>query len=340
MNRRTQGSILVVTVTYGKRWHLLREALASARRDGVDGAVVVDNGAEDDIKPLVRAEFGAFAEVLTMGKNTGSAGGFKAGIERALARNADYLLLLDDDNQLQAGCLTKLRAALEEASASMPLESLAVLAYRSDHMADIAARLPSIGLRGNRSVFFGFHLLDIPFKIYRRTALGRRWVARRMPLSRVTVSKAPYSGLFFHRRMPETHGLPDERFVLYGDDFEFSYRLTRAGGKIVLVSDARILDMEPPGYPLGRRGSGSTFDAYLLSDDDLRAFYSTRNQAYFERWQHSRTSVMRAINRDIYLAALRVRAAMLRRTERFNLLMRAIRDGEAGRLGEHPEFRL
>jgi GT2 family glycosyltransferase len=338
MNRRTQGSVLVVTVTYGKRWHLLREALASARRDGVDGAVVVDNGAEDDIKPLVRAEFGAFADVLTMGKNTGSAGGFKAGIERALARNADYLLLLDDDNQLQAGCLTKLRAALKEASALMPLESLAVLAYRPAHcMADLAARLPSIGLRGNRSVFFGFHLLDIPFKIYRRTELGRRWVARRMPLSRVTVSEAPYSGLFFHRRMPETHGLPDERFVLYADDIEFSYRLTRAGGKIVLVSDARILDMEHPGWG---RGFGSTFDAFLLCDSDFRAFYATRNTAYFERWQRSGSSMMRAINRGTYLAALRVRAAMLRRTERFDLLMQAIRDGEAGRLGEHPEFQL
>jgi GT2 family glycosyltransferase len=331
MNPSLDGTVCVVTVTYGKRWHFLRESLASARLEGVARAVVVDNGSREDIQSLASAEFGDFVEVVRMGRNTGSAGGFKAGLSRALARGSDFLLFLDDDNRLEPSCLARLRAAHAEAAAMVPVESLAVLAYR-DRQAGIAAR----GFKMPRSAFFGFRIEDVPCKLFRRTSLGRRWIARRASAARVTVSVAPYSGLFFHRSVPHMHGLPDDRFMLYADDTEFSYRLTRAGGQIFLLTEARIVDMELS----WNIRFGNTFDRLLLGDGDFRAFYWTRNNAYFERWKRDGGGLLRAINRGLYLSALRLRAAVLQRGKRFDLLIHAIRDGEAGRLGEHPEFPL
>lgn len=333
-----QGFSVIVTVTYGQRWHLLRQALRSAQREGFDCAVVVDNGAHSDIAELAQHEFGAFVVVVTMGGNTGSAGGFKAGMQRALELDAEYLLLLDDDNELQSGCMAALEAVHREYSSIVPLHNLAALSYRSDRQTDAAAGVPANGMEGNRAAFFGFHLLDVPFKIFRRTPMGREWIAKRQSRSQVVVAIAPYSGMYFHRSVLEVHGLPDERFFLYADDTEFSYRLTRAGGKIVLATDAKLIDLELSWNVKAR--FSNTFDALLLGDGDFRAFYSTRNNAYFERYSRGGHRVLWSINRAIYLLALRARARMLGRKGRLGLLLKAIKDGEAGRLGEHPDFPL
>ena len=329
---------VLVTVTYAERWHLLRQALSSARREGIQRAVVVDNGAQVDIARLAAEEFGTFVDVVTLERNTGSAGGFKAGIQRALELGAEYLLLLDDDNELQAGCVAALAETHKHYTQSVPLNCLAVLAYRSDRQTDVAANVPSNGMEANKTAFFGFHFLALPFKIFRRTPWGKRWIASRPMLAQVAVAIAPYSGMYFHRFVPETHGLPDERFFLYADDTDFSYRLTRSGGKIVLATQAKLVDLELSWNVKAR--FSNTLDALLLGDGDFRAFYSTRNNAYFERYAGGGNGVVRRINRAIYLAALRARAAMVGRKKRFDLLLRAIRDGEAGRLGEHPDFPL
>lgn len=329
-------SRVIVTVTYGQRWHLLRQALASAKSEGIDRVVIVDNGAKLNIAELALNEFGAFVDIVTMGGNTGSAGGFKAGMQRALDLGAEHLLLLDDDNELQPGCVAALVATHQQYRESVPLNNLAVLAYRSDRQTDVATNVPANGMQGNGTAFFGFHLLDVPFKIFRRTPMGRRWIARRPPLPEVVVAVAPYSGMYFHRSVLEAHGLPNERFFLYADDTDFSYRLTRAGGKIVLATHAKLVDLEMSWNVKAR--FSNTFDALLLGDGDFRAFYSTRNNAYFERYSGGGQRMLRTINRMIYLVALRARAQMLGRKARLSLLLKAIKDGEAGRLGEHPDF--
>jgi GT2 family glycosyltransferase len=328
----------MVTVTYAARWDLLQQALAAAQREGLDRAVVVDNGAAPDIAALAQAAFGAFVDVVTLERNTGSAGGFRAGLQRALALGASHLLLLDDDNEMQAGCLAALQAAHRDSLADVPQDKLAILAYRADRQTDAAANIPSSGMHGNRAAFFGFHVLDVPFKLFRRTPWGRRWIANRPVLARVVVDVAPYSGMYFHRAVPELLGLPDARFLLYADDTDFSYRLTRAGGAIVLATDASLRDLELS-WNVKKR-FGNTFDALLWGDGDFRAFYSTRNNAHFERQAAGAQHPVRALNRAVYLLALRARAMAAGRMARFRLLMRAVKDGEAGRLGEHADFPL
>jgi hypothetical protein len=259
-------------------------------------------------------------------------------MQRALDLGASYLLLLDDDNEMQPGSLAALRAAHQESLATTPEDKLAVLAYRSDRQTDAATNLPSSGMHGNREAFFGFHIFDVPFKLFRRTPWGRSWMAKRPILPRVVVDVAPYSGMYFHRSVPQHLGLPDERFLLYADDTEFSYRLTQAGGAIVLATDACLRDLELS-WNVKKRFS-NTFDALLSGEGDFRAYYSTRNNAYFERCAAGDKRPVRSLNRGIYLALLQARAVMSGRTQRFRLLQRAVQEGEAGQLGEHADFPL
>jgi GT2 family glycosyltransferase len=95
----------IVTVTYGRRWSLLRQRLAAAQDEGATHAWVVDNGAQDDITMLARDEFGAFVTVVSLPRNCGSAGGFKAGLAAASTGSCDFILILDDDNcpELRSG---------------------------------------------------------------------------------------------------------------------------------------------------------------------------------------------------------------------------------------------
>lgn len=329
---------VAITVTYGERWHLLRQVLAAARQEGLQRTIVVDNGAKQDIARLARAEFGDFAEVIVIGRNTGSAGGFKAGLSRALEGDAEYFLLLDDDNLLQPGCLSELSKAHAQWQQDVPLQHLSVLAYRDNLYADVAAKISASGMDGNPAAFFGFHCAELPFKIFRRTQWGKRWIAKQAPVAQAALAFAPYSGMYFHRSVIAAHGLPDDRFFLYADDTDFSSRLTRAGGKIVLVTQAKLLDLELSWHVKAR--FSNTLDALLLGDGDFRVFYSTRNNAYFEKRVSGGGGLMRQFNRAVYLSALRARAAMVGRTQRFKLLLRAIHDGEQGRLGEHPDFPL
>lgn len=330
--------VTVVAVTYGDRWHLLERVLEAARREAAVRAIVVDNGSRRDISTLTRVRFGDFADVVRLGRNTGSAGGYRTGMARALELGAEFVLLLDDDNMLEAGCLAQLSADYLLWSHRVPASLLAVLAFRPGRQTDVAAQVPASGMRDNRSAFFGFRLSDVPFKLFRRTSVGRAWLARRPVVPHVAVAIAPYGGMFFHCSALVALGLPNEDFVLYADDTDFSYRFTRRGGRIVLATRARISDLESS---WGTKADfGNTLDALLMGESDLRAYYSTRNNAYFEKWSRDSSSLKRSLNRAIYLLGLYLRAKARRRDERFKLLLEAVRDGEAGRLGEHPAFPL
>lgn len=61
--------------------------------------LMVDNGSEDGSEDAVRAAF-PDVDVLQTGANLGFAGGNNAGIERALERGADHVVLLNNDTEV------------------------------------------------------------------------------------------------------------------------------------------------------------------------------------------------------------------------------------------------
>ena len=333
-----EQDIVAVTVTYSRRWNFLHQSIASALGEGIRYALVVSNAAKDTIAEEAAKEFGAAVKVVDLPANTGSANGFKVGIEAAVAQGAEYILLLDDDNVLVPGALAALAAAHADLARSISRDRLAVLGFRPDHQPDIAAGLPLARVVPHPDSFFGFHLADIPFKFWRRTCLARRHYAGHLLPERVKLDVAPYSGMFFHRSVVENIGTPDPDLVLYGDDTEFSYRLTKAGGGIWLIPAARLSDLEASWNIKDR--FRSSFEGWLCGGEDLRAYYGARNGAYFERHCRPHNSLVRAINRQIYLLGLRFFACRLSKMGRYQLLRSAIADGENRKLGVNTRFHL
>lgn len=80
--------------------------------------IVVDNGSHDDSVAAVQAAFPA-VEVLALPGNRHFAAGANAGLRRALARDAGYLWLLNNDLTVEARALATLIAAAEESGAGI-----------------------------------------------------------------------------------------------------------------------------------------------------------------------------------------------------------------------------
>lgn len=332
MNHKT----IVVTVTYGDRRALLLQVLDALPAQGVDRVVVVDNGARWPVKDDLIAVYGDFVDVVEMGANTGSAKGFATGIQRALDLGAEHIWLLDDDNRPHSDTLARLREAYAAASVSTPRDRLAVLAFRPEHQADVAMGVATHRINPPVNSFRGFHVRDIPYKIWRRTPWGRPQVRGALPAT-VRLDVAPYSGLLFHRDLIDAIGLPNADFVLYEDDTDFTYRIAQKGGDTLLVTSARLDDLESSWNVKTRFSNG--FAGMLKGEGDFRAFYGMRNRAYFDAACLMHSSFVFGVNRAVYMGVLYVFANVLNEKTRFRLLRQAIDDGLCGRLGvneRHP----
>lgn len=331
------AQVTCITVTYGERRDLLRQVLDALPAQGVGKVVVVDNGARWPVKAELTAAYGDLVDVVEMGLNTGSAPGFAAGMQRALDLGAEYLWLLDDDNRPEPGCLSALLHAYAGLRAQCPADRLAVLAFRPEHQADVAAGVPLRYVNPRRNSFRGFHVLDVPYKIWRRTPWGRPRVRGGLP-AQVVLHVAPYSGLLFHRAVVERCGLPRADFVLYSDDHELSFRITHAGGQIVLVTSGQLRDMESSWNVHGVHTD--SFSILLHQGSDFRAYYTTRNGTYFETHAQVQNPWVYALNRGVYLTILSILARLHGKQARLAVVRQAVGDGMAGHLGENSDFPL
>jgi len=90
--------------------------------------VVIDNGSEDGSEELIREQF-PYVNVIQNGENLGYTGGFNRGIKWALAHDADYILILNNDVKLKQDCLSVL---VQNAQDNPSVGILGPVAYKYD----------------------------------------------------------------------------------------------------------------------------------------------------------------------------------------------------------------
>jgi len=332
--------VTVVTVTYGERADLLVRVLEAARAQGAAGAVVIDNGARDAIAEIIAARFAGWAHVHGLGANLGSALGFKTGIVQALARGAEFILLLDDDNLLAADCLQRLcahwsaRVAAGEGRDDFCVHALRPGMNQTGQAAALYLPEP------RRGSFLGFHIAEIPFKLLRRLAPALLSSGRASAVIVTGVSVAPYGGMLFHRDVIDRIGLPDEAFFLYVDDYEFAARLTAGGGKIYVVHDAVIHDIDTTWGSAKHERYSALFTARLEAPNPSKLYYAVRNLTYFEVHVRARKSACYLLNKIVFLTILTVMALRKRRLAQYRTMLKGMRDGRRKNLGMNQAYQL
>lgn len=332
----TSTAVTVVTVTYGDRLRYLAESVRRALEDeGVGRVLIVSNASNSPFESLEQ-QWGDRIHIVRLTENTGSANGYYIGIKAALDEGAEYLWLMDDDNAPSSGALQALLTTWQELSATRRADDFALLSFRPSRQVDFLAGFPLDHVFPRPGEFSGFHLLDIPNKLWSRTRWGKPTPPKALPRL-IPLLQATYGGFFCHRAVYERIGLPNRDLYLYADDTELTARLTAMGGSIFLVTDSPVEDLEPAWSD--KDSFGSSLGGWLCGASDLRAFYSARNRAYLAA-QIPDHKLWRAINLRVYLAMLYLLALRKSKMARFRLLREAFRLGRTGKLGPDERFPL
>ena len=306
-------------------------------KEKIGKVIVVDNKLESSNKlmALEKALDGRI-KVIRLEENTGSAKGFKVGLEEAYRdKSCKMILLLDDDNIPSPGSIQR---ALYLWNYFNGFEGLFALSFlRKAWVYDL--RTIKLGLikRIEFNRFCKFHIKDL--FVYFARKYSRRSLEKRETLYPIALTEAsPYGGLFFDKTILQKIGFPDEKFILYADDTEFTYRITEKGGKIYLCSNLEIEDIDWPSERTRRNGIH-----YFYQDNanEAKIYYFTRNWVFLER-KFVRTRLIYNVNLIarltynfgfLYLRNVhKIRFKLYKR--RVKLIWKAICDGQAGNLGK------
>lgn len=197
-------SVTAVVVTYNRR-DLLGEALTAlgAQTRPPDRIVVVDNASADGTAAMVAERFPG-VHLLALPRNIGGAGGFSAGMARAMGEGADLLWLLDDDTVPEPEAL---RALLDAREAATGEDGPPVL---------VASRVVWTDGRD--------HPMNTPRPKPRATPAESR-VAHAAGC--VPIRSASFVSALVDAAAVRERGLPVADYFLWNDDFEFTTRLLR-----------------------------------------------------------------------------------------------------------------
>ncbi|MFT3877610.1 MAG: glycosyltransferase [Propioniciclava sp.] len=199
-----RARVVAVVVAWNRRDLLAQnlDGLAAQTRP-LDAVVVIDNASTDDTAALA-AGHPAVTEVVTLPSNTGGAGGFAAGIARAIvSHDADAVWIMDDDTVPTPTALQ----ALLDARAAYPGE-VSVAASRADW-------------RDGRE-----HPMNTP-RVRPGASRADRESAERA--GGYPIRSASFVSILLDAGAIRRHGLPIADYFLWNDDFEYTARLLRDG---------------------------------------------------------------------------------------------------------------
>jgi GT2 family glycosyltransferase len=322
---------VAVVVTYGDRAELAIASTEAALKAGVAEAVLVDNGSRPESRDMLRAFATARPGAVTLvqrPENTGSAGGFSAGLETAFRCSGDWILLLDDDNVIDPDTFRHLAGYAPAATPAT--EDTGYVLHRAVDLAQ-ARLLNGWAVSAAFQRAGSFISFDIRNKL-------RRVVQAPPPTSSlVPVPSAPYGGLLAPRAALRRVAPPREDLVLYQDDTEFTERLSAAGVALLLCPIPLIADLDDRPEPSVERQQHGI--AHLLGtpmQKHSRLYYTVRNSVWLDirRPRRLRDRLFLCVNAAIYLSRLAwhtLRGVGDPRTAA--LIRRAIVDGLRGRLG-------
>jgi rhamnopyranosyl-N-acetylglucosaminyl-diphospho-decaprenol beta-1,3/1,4-galactofuranosyltransferase len=249
-DRTTDPRIVAVVVTFNRLALLQRLVARLVETDGLAEVLVVDNASTDGTTDWLASQ-PAPVRPLTLPDNRGGAGGFHAGLERAVADGADLVWLMDDDGIPEPDCL---KVLLDHADTERGFDfwGPAVLAEQDPSRLCFPIRLP-----GRAAV------------VHRMAEVEA--AARDGVIADVVI---PFNGVLVTRELVARIGTPREDFFIWGDDVEYLWRARAAGARTGTVVAAHFL--HPATDDLGTpMAFGRT--TYNHSPSDLKHYCMARN---------------------------------------------------------------
>lgn len=331
--------VFSVVVTYGKRFHLLKQVVDACINEGIEKIIVVDNDSEnrEELKNLEKVLEGKLKGIY-LNENTGSASGFKIGLEEACKdEKCQFILLLDDDNIPCSGSIQKALSIWNYCKETNDI--LALSFFRQADLHHLRAVKLGLRIKLHTNPFPWFNLKEM---IAKRKMLNKYPIEALKKMKTVCpiikVEMATYGGLFFHKTLIKKIGFPNPNFFIYYDDLDFTYRITKIGGAIFLCSELKIEDLDWPEWRT--QNFNSTHYSFRENANELAIYYRARNRIFFEK-KFIHNDFMSLLNLMSYLvyyfivlslsSITKVNPKLYKR--RIKLLWKAVWDGYRGKMG-------
>ena len=208
--------IYAVVLSY-KRKDLLKRCLdgIGAQSRPCDAIIVVDNASNDGTEEMLLESDIANLKVYVLSRNTGASGGFSAGFRIAYQQGADFVWMMDDDVIPEPDALEQLLEADQRLAEHKQPRSF--LLSRAFTEAGLLTNVPRIDERTNAIDY-------------------ENWPAL-LHLGVVPVRPATYVSILVPRETLAQHGVPLAPMFMWGDDTEFTLRISQnTPGYLVVAS--------------------------------------------------------------------------------------------------------
>ena len=215
------ASIYAVVLTFNRK-DLLKRCLDCifAQSHRCDRVIVVDNCSTDGTAEMLRQEWLNRVEVHRLSRNTGASGGFNAGVRIAYQTGADFVWMMDDDVLPEENALAKLVEA-DQFLANTGIGRAFVLSSAWTEDGGVT-NVPKIDTRPDAGGYENW-----PRFLYRKM---------------VPVTRATFVSILLPRSAVAEHGLPLAPMFIWGEDSEYTLRITRRSPGF-LVAESRVLHL-------------------------------------------------------------------------------------------------
>ncbi len=201
------NKIAVVVVTYN-RLKLLKKCIYNLKNQRNVDIIVINNASTDETEKYIQSIKNEKIIYCNTGKNLGGAGGFSYGIKKAYELNYEYVLVMDDDTMIQGETIDELTRAINEVK---DFSFLACKVLWKDN---------------------NLCLMNKP-KVSNNILEYHKYISDGI----IAVDSSSFVGCLINMKCVEKVGLPISEFFIWGDDVEFTTRLSKiAPGYLVSKS--------------------------------------------------------------------------------------------------------
>lgn len=267
------NKVICVILTYNRRELLERclKAVYSQTRP-CHMVMVINNASTDGTLEYLKSGKYTDIKVYTMKRNVGAAGGFNAGFRLAYDNGADHVWMMDDDVIPDPEALEKLLKADEFLEKRGMRRSYLLSTAYTEH--GQVCNTPQVSNARNGAGYF-----DWP---------------EQLEHGLVAIGSGTFVSILVPRTTLEKYGLPISSMYIWGEDAEFTLRITR----------------EQPGYLVGTshvvhlRHGGGTISIVAESNPTRIGYYKNfiRNNLYISKVYKTKRRTMSIIFNNVVLA--------------------------------------
>lgn len=236
-----ENRVIAVVVTYNRK-ELLMECLDAilAQTFPVYKIILIDNCSTDGTD-IMLSERGYIVnpiiEYIKLNENTGGAGGFYEGMRIARQKESyDWMWIMDDDTIPEKKCLEELINANNIVKSSAVIEGL----EESVNPSFFASAV--YGTKGE--------FMNLPKLSNKKAPNGYSYWYQFLSEGMVNISSATFVSVLFSKEAIDKCGLPCKDFFIWGDDSEYTTRLTTYYGNGYFVGKSIAIHKRAVAKPI------------------------------------------------------------------------------------------